>query len=108
MQTRNFQIYRYDPDQDAKPYMQSIEVQLDGTERMLLDMNPDFASSIFGLEPEELLRIQSEFRVYFDGLFNFSMPALVDCFQQRNIRAASWRMRTTQPSQCRCCNRSST
>ena len=34
---RTFQIYRYDPDKDAKPYMQTIEVELDGNERMLLD-----------------------------------------------------------------------
>ena len=37
MTKRIFQIYRYDPDQDAKPYMQTIEVELDGSERMLLD-----------------------------------------------------------------------
>ena len=37
MQKRTFQIYRYDPDKDAKPYMQTIEVALDGNERMLLD-----------------------------------------------------------------------
>jgi len=37
MTKRTFQIYRYDPDQDAKPYMQTIEVELDGSERMLLD-----------------------------------------------------------------------
>ena len=34
---RTFQIYRYDPDQDAKPRMQTMEVELDGHERMLLD-----------------------------------------------------------------------
>src|SRR5690606_9814493 len=34
---RKFQIYRYDPDKDAKPYMQTVEVELDGHERMLLD-----------------------------------------------------------------------
>jgi succinate dehydrogenase / fumarate reductase iron-sulfur subunit len=28
---RTFQIYRYDPDKDAKPYMQTIEIELDGT-----------------------------------------------------------------------------
>jgi succinate dehydrogenase / fumarate reductase iron-sulfur subunit len=37
MQKRTFQIYRYDPDKDAKPYMQTIEIELDGHERMLLD-----------------------------------------------------------------------
>ena len=37
MTKRTFQIYRYDPDTDAKPYMQSIDVELDGSERMLLD-----------------------------------------------------------------------
>jgi succinate dehydrogenase / fumarate reductase, iron-sulfur subunit len=37
MALRTFNIYRYDPDTDAKPYMQKIEVELDGSERMLLD-----------------------------------------------------------------------
>jgi succinate dehydrogenase / fumarate reductase iron-sulfur subunit len=37
MTKRTFKIYRYDPDTDAKPYMQTIEVELDGHERMLLD-----------------------------------------------------------------------
>jgi hypothetical protein len=30
-------IYRYDPDKDAKPYMQDYEVELDSADRMLLD-----------------------------------------------------------------------
>jgi succinate dehydrogenase / fumarate reductase iron-sulfur subunit len=34
---RTFEIYRYDPDRDQKPYMQTLEVELDGSERMLLD-----------------------------------------------------------------------
>ena len=38
MAKRTFKIYRYDPDKDAKPYMQSIELELDGSERMLLDV----------------------------------------------------------------------
>ncbi len=38
MAKRTFQIYRYNPDTDAKPYMQTIEVDLDGSERMLLDV----------------------------------------------------------------------
>ena len=37
MAKRTFQIYRYDPDTDAKPRMQTLEVELDGSERMLLD-----------------------------------------------------------------------
>ena len=37
MAQRTFKIYRYDPDKDAKPYMQTIQLELDGTERMLLD-----------------------------------------------------------------------
>ena len=37
MTQRTFQIYRYDPDKDAKPTMQTLQVELDGTERMLLD-----------------------------------------------------------------------
>ncbi len=32
-----FKIYRYDPDRDAKPYMQDISVELDSTDRKLLD-----------------------------------------------------------------------
>ena len=37
MAQRTFKIYRYDPDTDSKPYMQTLEVELDGSERMLLD-----------------------------------------------------------------------
>ncbi|MFZ9963008.1 MAG: succinate dehydrogenase iron-sulfur subunit [Burkholderiales bacterium] len=32
-----FKIYRYDPDKDAKPYMQEYAVELQSTDRMLLD-----------------------------------------------------------------------
>ena len=32
-----FKIYRYDPDKDAKPYMQEYDVELQATDRMLLD-----------------------------------------------------------------------
>ena len=35
--TVQFRIYRYDPDQDAKPYMQDISVELESTDRKLLD-----------------------------------------------------------------------
>ena len=38
MTKRSFQIYRYDPDNDARPRMQAIDVELDGSERMLLDV----------------------------------------------------------------------
>ena len=38
MTKRSFQIYRYDPDADARPRMQAIDVELDGSERMLLDV----------------------------------------------------------------------
>ena len=34
---RTFKIYRYDPESGAAPTMQTIEVELDGRERMLLD-----------------------------------------------------------------------
>ena len=37
MTKKTFEIYRYDPDADAKPRMQTLEVELDGSERMLLD-----------------------------------------------------------------------
>ena len=35
--TMKFRIYRYDPDKDAKPYMQDYDVELEPTDRMLLD-----------------------------------------------------------------------
>jgi succinate dehydrogenase / fumarate reductase, iron-sulfur subunit len=38
MTQRSFNIYRYDPDKDEKPYMQHLDVELDGSERMLLDV----------------------------------------------------------------------
>ena len=34
---RHFRIYRYDPDRDERPRMQSLTLDLDGSERMLLD-----------------------------------------------------------------------
>jgi len=34
---RSFKIYRYDPDRDSRPYMQDVDITLDGNERMLLD-----------------------------------------------------------------------
>ena len=37
MTKRVFQIYRYDPDTFAAPRMQTLEIELDGNERMLLD-----------------------------------------------------------------------
>ena len=37
MTARTFQIYRYEPDRDAKPRMQTLTVEVDGAERMLLD-----------------------------------------------------------------------
>lgn len=35
--TVHFEIYRYDPDKDDKPYMQKLRVALQPTDRMLLD-----------------------------------------------------------------------
>jgi succinate dehydrogenase / fumarate reductase iron-sulfur subunit len=35
--TINFEIYRYNPDLDAKPYMQKLTVELQDTDKMLLD-----------------------------------------------------------------------
>jgi len=35
--TIKLQIYRYDPDKDSKPYMQDITVELQDTDKMLLD-----------------------------------------------------------------------
>ena len=37
MSTRSFRIYRFNPDMDSSPSMQTIEANLDGSERMLLD-----------------------------------------------------------------------
>jgi len=33
----HFRIYRFDPDKDAKPYMKDYDVQLEPSDRMLLD-----------------------------------------------------------------------
>ena len=35
--TVQFEIYRYDPDKDSKPYMQKLQVMLQPSDRMLLD-----------------------------------------------------------------------
>ena len=35
--TVKLKIYRYDPDKDAKPYMQDVTVELKDTDKMLLD-----------------------------------------------------------------------
>jgi len=35
--TMKFRIYRYDPDKDAAPYMKDYDIQLEPTDRMLLD-----------------------------------------------------------------------
>ena len=35
--TVHFEIYRYDPDKDEKPYMQKLQVTLQPSDRMLLD-----------------------------------------------------------------------
>lgn len=35
--TVQFEIYRYDPDKESKPYMQKLQVTLQPTDRMLLD-----------------------------------------------------------------------
>ena len=35
--TVTLKIYRYDPDQDAKPYMQDVTVELQDSDKMLLD-----------------------------------------------------------------------
>jgi succinate dehydrogenase / fumarate reductase iron-sulfur subunit len=36
--TLQFRIYRYDPDQDQKPYLQDIDIEVDATDRKLLDV----------------------------------------------------------------------
>src|SRR5688572_9503019 len=45
-----FSIYRYDPDKDARPYMQDLEVELQPTDKMLLDalmrIKSDFDDSV--------------------------------------------------------------
>ncbi|HLR83240.1 MAG TPA: succinate dehydrogenase iron-sulfur subunit [Paenalcaligenes sp.] len=34
----NFEIYRYDPDKDERPYMQNVQIELREHDRMLLDV----------------------------------------------------------------------
>lgn len=36
--TRTLEIYRYDPDKDAAPHMQSYTIELLESDRMLLDL----------------------------------------------------------------------
>jgi succinate dehydrogenase / fumarate reductase iron-sulfur subunit len=36
--TRTFEIFRYDPDRDAQPYMQTYEIEVNPNDRMLLDV----------------------------------------------------------------------
>jgi succinate dehydrogenase / fumarate reductase, iron-sulfur subunit len=35
---RTFEIYRYDPDKDKAPYMQTFQIELEESDRMLLDV----------------------------------------------------------------------
>ncbi len=48
--TVRFEIYRYDPDRDSKPYMQKVEVRLQPNDKMLLDallrLKADFDDSV--------------------------------------------------------------
>jgi len=37
IETIKFSVYRYNPEKDAKPYMQNISVEIDATDRKLLD-----------------------------------------------------------------------
>ena len=50
VRTFRFEIYRYDPDRDARPRMQSLEVQLQPDDKMLLDalmrIKSDFDDSV--------------------------------------------------------------
>ncbi len=48
--TRTFKIYRYDQKRTPNPYMQTITIELDGSERMLLD-----ADEAKGHGPQHLL-----------------------------------------------------
>jgi succinate dehydrogenase / fumarate reductase, iron-sulfur subunit len=60
MTSRTFQIYRYDPDTDVKPRMQTLAVELDGSERMLVN----------DAQPPEKERLQStEERDELNGLY---------------------------------------
>ena len=58
---RTFQIYRYDPDKDAKPYMQTIEIELDGHERMLLDALDQLKQQTHAVVPPLLPRRRLRF-----------------------------------------------
>ena len=48
--TLRFEIYRYDPDKDTRPYMQALQVKLDPNDKMLLDalmrIKSDFDDSV--------------------------------------------------------------
>jgi hypothetical protein len=61
---RSFRVYRYDPESGAAPAMQEIQVELDGSERMLLDalmklkaIDPSLSSP---LVPRRRLRLRRD------------------------------------------------
>ena len=57
--TVQFRIYRYDPDKDAKPWMQDISLELEETDRKLLDAIVKLAERHIG-SAEELIVAQRE------------------------------------------------
>ena len=48
MEKRTFHIYRYDPDKDAKPYMQTVEIELDGNERQMFQTSVNHVKELVG------------------------------------------------------------
>ena len=52
MAKRTFEIYRYDPDKDAAPRMQTYEIEIDSHERMLLDALLKLKSIAFFTNPQ--------------------------------------------------------
>ena len=52
-----FRIYRYDPEQDAKPYLKEYDVALDSREQNnLADQSPELTAQLLG----RLFRLRNE------------------------------------------------
>ena len=52
---RTFKIYRYDPDKDAKPYMQTVQVELDGLYECILCASCSTACPSFWWNPDKFV-----------------------------------------------------
>ena len=53
---RTFKIYRYDPDKDAKPYMQTVQVELDGLNQRAVWLMQSLLDANAVIDPRQLVQ----------------------------------------------------